>query len=409
MLFLWLVASLVLGRTDGSSSPSARATDDACNDIHKCRTLYDIVWPCLTTVFACIWVAVHPNMPPRPKEIAFPQNAGRFSVSWCRYQFRRVWDGHPGLRRKLVLMLIALIAPEIMVGFAARQWCLASRFSKKHGVSLTHGFFFFMGGFVDADGYVIVDEKQLTESVLTAIKAVSEAQIQDKSKRDGLAKLLAITQILRVVAQSLARFNQDLAITSLEVATVAYAVVTTFTWVFWMDKPLDTDTPLRIGDATRLPLSDRQHKRIGGHWQGIYGDESTDVPAFFARCPSHIIKNVIVPIECAVAIAFGAIHCIAWSATFPSTAQKWMWCSSALIVTAAPVPWLVEAIPLSQSELRSQWESLLVGAIGCLKAGGIPLYVIARLFLLVLPFVALRSLEPAVFIDINWAQYIPHL
>ncbi|KAF7369906.1 hypothetical protein MSAN_00620100 [Mycena sanguinolenta] len=77
--------------------PDARATTNSCKDIDNCRTLFSVVWGCLATIFACTWVSVHPNVP--------PPNQSRLQLFW----------------RRLKMMLIAMIAPEIMVGFAARQ------------------------------------------------------------------------------------------------------------------------------------------------------------------------------------------------------------------------------------------------------------------------------------------------
>ncbi|KAK7002317.1 hypothetical protein R3P38DRAFT_3326540 [Favolaschia claudopus] len=369
---------------------------NTCTDIDKCRTLYDIMWTCLTTIFVCIWVSVHPNMPPQPEKI---------SPSWCR----------------LMMMLVALIAPEIMVAFAARQWFSAKRFSKEHKISLTHGFFYSMGGFVDTEGYPIIDEEQVTPLVLAAMKAVSEADIEDKSKRDALAKLLAVTQILRVVAQSLARWNQHLAITSLEIATVAYAVVTTFMWFFWMSKPLDTETTIQI--AVENPHStqggtvawfhtkdswnamDRFLGMLLGYSQSFDTRNLKNVPAFFSPPQDwQRVARTAFRFECAVAIAFGAIHCVAWNTKFPSMAEKWMWCLSAVVVTVVPVALLVvwdPYIPLPDWLATAIWY-LAVFA-------GVPLYVVARLFLLGLPFTTLRSLEPAVLVNVRWEIYIPHL
>jgi hypothetical protein len=39
----------------------------------------------------------------------------------------------------------------------------------------------------------------------------------------------------------------------------------------------------------------------------------------------------------------------------------------------------------------------------------IPIYVVARIFLIVLSFMALRSLPPGALIDVDWTSYIPHL
>ncbi|KAF7369922.1 hypothetical protein MSAN_00621700 [Mycena sanguinolenta] len=79
--------------------PDARATTDSCNDINNCRTLFSVVWGCLATIFACTWVSVHPNVP--------PPGQSRLQLFW---------------RRLKLLMLIATIAPEVIVAFAARQF-----------------------------------------------------------------------------------------------------------------------------------------------------------------------------------------------------------------------------------------------------------------------------------------------
>ncbi|KAJ7769056.1 hypothetical protein B0H14DRAFT_2259724, partial [Mycena olivaceomarginata] len=78
-----------------------RALTDACDDINNCRKLFDIVWGCLATIFACTWVSVHPNVPP-PRQ------------SWLALLWRR-----------LKMMLLAVLAPELIVAFAARQSLVA--------------------------------------------------------------------------------------------------------------------------------------------------------------------------------------------------------------------------------------------------------------------------------------------
>ncbi|KAK7028690.1 hypothetical protein R3P38DRAFT_3519032 [Favolaschia claudopus] len=390
--------------------------DNTCTDINKCRTLSDIMWPCLTTVFACIWVSVHPNMPPRQLEIPPPEDESVLSLGpWRHYWCGRMLDATSVIRQRLKMMLVALIAPEIMVGFAAQ-----------HGVSLTHGFLYSMGGFVDAEGYCITNEKQLTPSILAAIKAIPHADIQDRSKSDGLAKLVAITQILQIVAQSLARWDQHLATTSLEIATVAYAVVTTFMWFFWMNKPFDIHIPIQIGDKTSIQNDDSEEAgffvsavdqwghavarfqgMLSGHYPQSHFKFGTtklkNLPAFFYYPPTHNIQQIAFRIEGAVAIAFGAIHCIAWNTEFSSTAEKWMWCLSAVAVTGVPAVWFIGSVAVHYLNIRSMvpYYAFVVPVV--------PLYIISRLFLLVLPLTALRSLEPAVFIDISWAKYIPQL
>jgi hypothetical protein len=112
MLLLYLFVHLLQSKTGGaaplavSNSPEPRALLDACDDIDNCRKLFDIVWGCLATIFACTWVSVHPNVP--------PPRRNWLALLWCR----------------LKMMLAAVVAPELIVAFAARQFLVARRFSK---------------------------------------------------------------------------------------------------------------------------------------------------------------------------------------------------------------------------------------------------------------------------------------
>jgi hypothetical protein len=85
---------------------SNRASTDVCDDINNCRKLFDIVWGCLVTIFAATWVSVHPNVPDA-RQGALKATA-----------------------RRLGVMLIAVIAPELIVFFAARQLAVAQKFAR---------------------------------------------------------------------------------------------------------------------------------------------------------------------------------------------------------------------------------------------------------------------------------------
>jgi hypothetical protein len=92
-------------RADQSIDQSAPAL---CSDIHNCRTVWNIIWSCLVTIFGCTWVAVHPNI---------PNGEEKWFVA--------------GLRR-LKLMVIAVIAPEMVILRALRQWLTARKLAKKY-------------------------------------------------------------------------------------------------------------------------------------------------------------------------------------------------------------------------------------------------------------------------------------
>ncbi|KAJ7133211.1 hypothetical protein C8R44DRAFT_730402 [Mycena epipterygia] len=88
--------------------PSVSRAIDTC-DGDNCRTLLNIIWGCLATIFASSWVSVHPNLP-APGE------------RWFKHTLR-----------KLGMVFIAIIAPELMVYFAARQLAVALKFSNTDG------------------------------------------------------------------------------------------------------------------------------------------------------------------------------------------------------------------------------------------------------------------------------------
>ena len=70
------------------------------------RTLWDILWSCLATIFACSWVSVHPNIP-GPNESS-----------------RRIF------LRRLELMFWAVVGPEMIITWALRQWSGARALEK---------------------------------------------------------------------------------------------------------------------------------------------------------------------------------------------------------------------------------------------------------------------------------------
>ncbi|KAF7370042.1 hypothetical protein MSAN_00634200 [Mycena sanguinolenta] len=128
------------------------------------------------------------------------------------------------------MMLIGIIAPEIMVGFAAGQRLEAHELSKDFNFSTTHGMFFCMGGFVSLDGHPIATRGQLEDPVLgpdfqKSIRNINEEDIMDKSKGDALSKGVALLQGMWFILHCVARVPQHLAVTQLEVATLAFAVV----------------------------------------------------------------------------------------------------------------------------------------------------------------------------------------
>jgi hypothetical protein len=83
------------------------------------RSLWDIIWSCAATLFACTWTAIHPNIP--------GMNEGKSAVFSCR----------------LGIMTMALIAPELMITWATVQFLSArdttKAFNDAFGAQLHQG------------------------------------------------------------------------------------------------------------------------------------------------------------------------------------------------------------------------------------------------------------------------------
>ena len=98
-----VVQALPISESNFESIIARAAPPNNCNDLHNCRTIWNIIWSCLATIFACTWLALHLNIP--------AINEGWFMITL----------------RKAGIMILAVIAPEIVVVWAMRQWLVARR------------------------------------------------------------------------------------------------------------------------------------------------------------------------------------------------------------------------------------------------------------------------------------------
>ncbi|KAG2067210.1 hypothetical protein BDR04DRAFT_1144437 [Suillus decipiens] len=247
-------------RTDSFEAPSLST-----------RTLWSIISSSVLTLFACTYSAIHLNIP-SPKD-------------------------SPGgiLLRRLGIMIVALIAPELIITWAMRQWLSARQVTRQfkeseqpddHGLiaaivgqlehvegedhdstfkklfkdyfseqsedytwTQTHSFFVLMGGFM-----LYVDEKPYhtlqPDEVLKLIRDrcidapnLTAKQIHDKSKGNAISKGLIILQVAWFVMQLITRAIYRLKATQLEMGTLAFAVLSFITYGLWWDKPFDVQCP----------------------------------------------------------------------------------------------------------------------------------------------------------------------
>ncbi|TFK58067.1 hypothetical protein BDN72DRAFT_866247, partial [Pluteus cervinus] len=185
---------------------------------------------CVLTVFACVYTALHPNIP----------------------------DPEAKLWKK--------ISPEAVIWWAMRQWYGARSIARDVNYwkpelkwTMTHGHFVQMGGLeaIHPDGRrEVLDPADLCSnwkinyldrgSIDLDELQFPKKQVQDRSKGDFLSKGLVALQTSWFVLECIARFQQHLPITELEIVTLAFAVLNIITYGFWWDKPLNVNCQVQI-------------------------------------------------------------------------------------------------------------------------------------------------------------------
>ena len=274
----------------------------------------------------------------------------------------------------------------------------------------------------------------------------TEAEIQDRGKGDWLAKVLVLFQTSWFVMQCIARVIERLPVTPLEIITFAYAAMNFVIYMCWLNKPLNINRPIRVfrksvpgatdngnqpdsgesesneaqslmpgsGETTSKPVEElsgllKIFKYIVGGQDGDVDLSREDgVPMFWAYNAKKGAGTANL-IMLGVGIFFGAIHCLDWIFPFPTHIEWSIWRVSSLVITLVPI-----YIPLAMI-----LAALLGGAMGfedfgntvfyfAPLSGGI-LYVMARVFTLILAFISLRDLPPGGYDTVSWTTFIPHV
>jgi len=414
------------------------------------RSIWTIVWSCLSTIFASTWVAIHPNMP------------GPEDSQWAV------------VRRRLAIMCYLLLAPEFVIMWALRQHfdakAVTGRFEDRPGWTRTHSFFLIMGGFTLYENGIplrilkVPELESLWASGKIVWPTITEKEIKDKSKGDYLSKGIAIIQTTWFIIQCIVRGAYGLAVTELEVATLAFASLTGIICYLWWDKPLDVECsiPVHLIEDTALPTTSvpsrksltlpsptrkqRLYAFIGsarrkhGTFLGLlyafiyhplklflraFGDMlgRYDVPPGQLRVPTFYSPNVnnsynrnifLLIVSVCVATMFGSIHCIAWSFHFLTTHEKTIWRASALLISLVPLIVVLVRVAFPFRKLE-EWtiKTNMALPLSIISAIVSTIYyfafLLARLALLVLPFIALRKLTDEAYLDIDWSNFLPHI
>jgi hypothetical protein len=467
------------------------------------RRVSDIIISCFATTFACIWSAIHPNIP-APTD------------SW--------WTC---FKRQIVTMIYSFLAPELITIWALRQHLAARRIMTEYNEkrsklistiskgarnglqlidtdigalergstldairalfqnqssphpfkkgqaerwTLTHAFFLQMGGFVLCeDGRPIQtltaaggcrrdrlgseDSTTLMWNIDNRIidpPRISAEDINDRSKGDAISKAFVILQTSWFIAQCIARWATRLPVTELEVATLAFATLNGITYGLWWDKPQNVGRPVFLeckqpreplamphgGDSTAPRHAKRSRLRsklrediegftlsapwiplgrlpmrlleamispmtsLAGNTPSAVRNSDLRVAMFYAAFTDTENKTVIA--YTAIGVLFGLVHLVpSLFLEFPSRPEMWLWRAAAIIITTGPI---FSSVTLyfarKVRDPRIFFHPLWIG---------VPLYVISRITLLILPLISLHSLHSDALQTIKWTTFIPHL
>ena len=108
LLLLFLTYQFVVQAAPGEVAPPG------CVDGCSKRTLFNIIWGCVSTTIICAWTAIHPNIPPRESYLK-------------------------GILRKLELMCWTIVAPEMLPTWALNQLLAAKTIRDVYNEHLDQG------------------------------------------------------------------------------------------------------------------------------------------------------------------------------------------------------------------------------------------------------------------------------
>ncbi|PFH46197.1 hypothetical protein AMATHDRAFT_70381 [Amanita thiersii Skay4041] len=366
--------------------------------VDKYRTTQAIVWSCLSTMFLCTWVALHPDV--------LDSSHRRFRYWWYR-----------GVKRA-GLTLVALIAPEYILLDAYGTWRNACNMVQEiHDMfpdcqwTEVHTQFVCMGGFrlvrVDRTSYQLEEHWFLCELSRGSIDLpeVTEKGILDKSKGDVVSKGVTMVQTTYFVLQCIHRAARGLVVTELELTAVAHTLFSVMIYFFWWNKPLNVEVPIEVHEKS-LPWIAPPSSPAGG--SSVHAE---DVNLLTGQCKRQLSLRVRMGLGCYNASGtavdflrftlifflgrlFGAVHCLAWNTHFPTRAASIVWRVSVLMVTFCP--FISYVIP------HIRW--IHIGSVYVIFA----VYCVARVCLLVLSFYSLQSLPFDAHVALSWTSYLLH-
>ena len=262
------------------------------------------------------------------------------------------------------------------------------------------------------------------------IPSTTAEDLNDRSKGDALVKGLAVLHITWLVIQILARGVEGLAITQLEIMVLSFSACAIVTYFLLWHKPQDVKTPAYIDIpgtltreqivqlAARSPVATLMVRQFWLHGVAIRAMADNIfpwTPGIKFRIPyfmkDHVYLNPhLIGIGGGGAL-FGGIHVAAWNFTFPTPVERLLWRISAAYLVSVPlVSTIIYCFVLrftrKETKESDNENDRILRPIGRVA---VPLYLLARLYLLAEVFRCLAYPPPSAFQDVGWPSIIPHI
>ncbi|KAH6879412.1 hypothetical protein B0T10DRAFT_609854 [Thelonectria olida] len=460
------------------------------------RDTWDIIWSCLSIFIVCSWKCVHLNVPTHRESIAgwekvcgiFYRPSHQLMMKWWR---KLLWMFVIAIAPELGVSQAVRqwrMAREELDRVTPRRKRDPNKF-KGQKFTMTHAFYVQMGGILLCEipegqpdqtapaiavtnpfedpasefiehterprSYVLLRDQpndglekmdpipkvRLHARILDSLEmldeigvvpTLTEEDIQDRSRADSITKLFALVQCSWLVVQTIARGVKGLAISQLELATIAFVFCALVMHFFWWNKPFDVErrhvlikVP-KVGSRVRhIPNWDSNDIEEMGEW--IAGGRKYDlaVGEFFEMGLMNldIMEGSLDDSDSdlwptvglyATGAVFSAIHLAAWNWEFPSLAVKILWRVFGLIALSASfTPFVLFAAyrvanRVINTDVEDEKANRVAARLCCFTFLTYIIYFIARMVILVLTCYCMYNMPASTYEKVAWTAWIPH-
>ncbi|OTB07571.1 hypothetical protein M426DRAFT_240654 [Hypoxylon sp. CI-4A] len=345
---------------------------------HGRRSTWSIIFSCISTIVACSWSVQHLNVP------------GRRDGLWTRFSRSLKWMVINVLFPEFIVIhaiLELILAMQAFMEMATKRdydlkypwWYRNGRHERTKGNNdleasrargdvkwtLTHCFFANMGGIVyqqDSGSFPLTALQIAQGPLIHQNPRISQEKIEDSSKQDWFAKIVAALQFLQLVLSLIVRTCKGLAFSQLETITLGLAVCGAVIYLLYLYKPQNVNTPYEWAEPKQLSKSNtNSHVPIQSQKFQITFDSFWDilVNKSVGKDTINRIPNDNIPISrggvahpaifllAASSGLFGALHAIAWRFEFPTEVEQILWQTATVVAATSPVLGLI-TIPFLQ-------------------------------------------------------------